>query len=98
MASTIATFDLVAPPLPRADGDPDVLEDLTTDCADLQVLFSENETIAAFAEAVACNSGYLKRLIERDRDFAFQCLTRPPEELLAEVVTSTRNAWKQAES
>ncbi len=98
MAATIATFELVAPPLLRADHIPDALEDLTADSADLQDLFSRNEKVAAFAEAVACNSGYLKRLIERDRDFAFQCFTMSPGDLMARVVAETRDAWGLAES
>lgn len=98
MASTIATFKLVSPPLMNADPAPGLLEDLVGECAALKSLFSANEDVRDLAEAVACNSGYLKRLIERDRDFAVKCFTEPPGKLMGQVVEATRNAWTEAES
>ena len=98
MASTLATFKLASPPLLSANPAPGLLEDLTGECAELQALFAANDDVRAFAEAIACNSGYLKRLIERDRDFAARCFTEPPGKVMGKVTEATRNAWSAAES
>ena len=98
MAATIATCQFTSPPLISADPAPDLLQDLTGECAQLQKLFAANERVRNFAEAVACNSGYLKRLIERDREFAARSFSEPPGKLMANVIETTRNAWANAES
>ncbi|MEM8647096.1 MAG: bifunctional [glutamine synthetase] adenylyltransferase/[glutamine synthetase]-adenylyl-L-tyrosine phosphorylase [Pseudomonadota bacterium] len=98
MAETLATFEFVSPPLMRADPAPDLVSDLIGDCEPLAKLLSNHEALRGFAEAVACNSGYLKRLMERDRDFAVRCFTEPPGHVMEEVRETTRAAWAQAES
>ncbi len=77
MAETLATFEFSSPPLLSADSPPDLVADLIGDCEPLAKLFSDHQPLRDFAGAVACNSGYLKRLMERDRDFAVRCFTEP---------------------
>ncbi|MEM8648179.1 MAG: hypothetical protein AAGF86_17790, partial [Pseudomonadota bacterium] len=97
MAETLATFELSSPPLISADPAPDLVADLQGDCEPLTELFSSYPALRDFAEAVACNSGYLKRLMERDREFAVRCFTEPPAEVMEEVRDTTRAAWAEAE-
>lgn len=97
MAETIATFDLVLPPRLSPNPHPDIIGDLTGESGALRDLLAGDERMSTFLQAVACHSGYLKRLIERDRDFAARCLTEPPEDLMKGVVEHTRNAWVDAE-
>ncbi len=98
MADTLATFELSSPPLMSADPAPDLVSDLIGDFEPLSELFSSRHGLRDFAEAVACNSGYLKRLMERDRAFAVRCFSEPPADVMKEVRDTARAAWADAES